>query len=107
VPKQTIATKKLKSIRIVVPPATPQGLNRAIGSVNLVQEDGISARTAFVGPFQEGVHRGREAQEDRTIPPIRGGPRLPTRLVRQEAVRNDQVQLCIWGEEGSLNIFWD
>ena len=105
--KQTIATKKLKSIRSVVPPATPRGLNQAIGSVNLVQEDGISARTALVGPFQEGIHRGREAQEDRTIPPIRDGPRLPTWLVRQEAVRNDQVQLCIWGDEGSLDIFWD
>ena len=106
--KQTIATKKLQSIRSVVPPATPRGLNQDIGSVNLVQEEGISARTAFVGPFQEGLHRGQEAQEeDGSIPPLRDGPRLPTRLVRQGAGRNDQVQLCVWGEEGSLNIFWD
>ena len=105
-PKQTVATKKLQSIRSVVPPTTPWGLNQEIGSVNLVQEEGISARTAFVGPFQEGLHRGQEAQEeDGSIPPLRGGTQLPTCLVRQGAVRNDQVQLCIWGEEGSLNIF--
>ena len=85
--KQTIATKKLQSIRSVVPPATPRGLNQEIGSVNLVQEEGISARTAFVGPFQEDLHGGQEAQgEDGSIPPLRGGPRLPTRLVRQGAV---------------------
>ena len=33
--------------------------------------------------------------------------RLPARLIRQDAVRNDQVQLCVWGEEGSLTIFWE
>jgi len=97
VPNQTLATNQLKSIRSVVPPATPRGLNQAIGSVNLVQEDGKSARTAFVGPFQGGLHRGKEET----------GRRPPTRIVRQEAVRNDQVQLCIWGEEGSLGIFWE
>ena len=107
-PKQSIATNRLLSIRSGVPPAAPRGLNQEIGSVNFVQEGGISARTAFVGPLQVGPHRGQVPQEgNRNIPLLRGGVRPPTRIIRQEARRNDHVQLCVWGEEGTLDIFWE
>ena len=75
---------------------------------------------AFVAPFQGGTQNGR-GQEDRggvgirnrptnaqaTAHPPSVGVRLPARLVRQGAVSNDHTQLCVWGEEGTLDMFWD
>lgn len=118
--KQTLAMNRITNIRSVVPLAAPRGLNLEIGSVNYVQDNGTSARTAFVAPFQAGTQTG-QGQEDRGGVGIRirpttmqviahppsGGVRLPTRIVRQGAVSNDHSQLCVWGEEGTLDIFWD
>ena len=123
-PKQTRASTNYRNRRSVVPPAAPRGLNQEIGTAEFVQETGDSARTAFVGPFQGGT-QGEEEKEpggERCMGRPQGGDqrvgenrgphgefptRLPARLIRQDAVRNDQVQLCVWGEEGSLNIFWE
>ena len=118
--KQTLATNRITNIRSVVPLAAPRGLNLEIGSVNYLQDNATSARTAFVAPFQAGAQTG-QGQEDRggvgsrirptTVQviahPPPGGVRLPTRIVRQGAVSNDHSQLCVWGEEGTLDIFWD
>ena len=123
-PKQTRASTNYRNRRSVVPPAAPRGLNQEIGTAEFVQETGDSARTAFVGPFQGGT-QGEEEKEpggqgsmgrpqggDQRVGENRGPhgefpTRLPARLIRQDAVRNDQVQLCVWGEEGSLTIFWE
>lgn len=118
--KQTLATTRITNIRSVVPLAAPRGLNLEIGSVNYLQDNGTSARTAFVAPFQAGTQNGR-GHEDRggvgirirptarqaIVPPPQSGLRLPARLVRQGAVSNDHTQLCVWGEEGTLDIFWE
>ena len=120
--KQTLAMNRITNIRSVVPLAAPRGLNLdvPIGTVNYAQENGTSARMAFVAPFQGGTQNG-QGQEDRGGVGIRNRPtnaqasahppsvgvRLPARLVRQGAVSNDHTQLCVWGEEGTLDIFWD
>ena len=114
-PKQTRASTNYRNRRSVVPPAAPRGLNQEIGTAEFVQETGDSARTAFVGPFQGGT-QGEEEKEpggegsmgrpqggDQGVGENRGPhgefpTRLPARLIRQDAVRNDQVQLCVWGE---------
>jgi hypothetical protein len=133
--KQTLAATRIPCIRGVVPLAAPRGLNLEIGTVNSGQDNGTSARTAFVAPFHAGTQedrgqkdRGQEdrgqadrGQEDRgqaenrirptaggaLAPPPQGGVRLPARLVRQGAVRNAHTQLCVWGEEGTVDIFWE
>jgi hypothetical protein len=78
-------------------------------SVNYVQDNGTSARTAFVAPIQAGTQNGR-GNEDRggvgnrirptawqeIGPPLQGGAQLPARLVWQGAVYNDHTQLCVW-----------
>ena len=74
-----------------------------------MQEEGISARTAFVGPFQEGLHRGQEAQDRRWEHSTTQGWHTTTHSFGAAGGSGGmtQVQLCVWGEEGSLNIFWD
>jgi hypothetical protein len=54
---------------------------------------------------QEAQDAGRNARG--VIPPPRGGVQLPARIMRQGAAQNRKTQICIWGEEGSLNFFWD
>lgn len=118
--KQTLAMNRITCIRSVFLLAAPRGLNLEIGSVDYVQDNGTSARTAFVAPFRTGTQNGR-GQVDRGRvgnsirpraaqaigQPPQGYTRLPARLVRQGAVSNDHTQLCFWGEEGTLDIFWE
>jgi hypothetical protein len=40
-------------------------------------------------------------------PPPRGGVQLLARIIWQGAVANGHTQVCVWGEEGSLNFFWE
>jgi hypothetical protein len=118
--KQSLALNRITCIRSVVPLAAPRGLNLEIGSVNSRQDNGTSARTAFVAPFHTGTltgrgheNRGRGGTRIRPTAarpiaqPPPGGARLPARLVRQDADFNDHTQLCVWGEEGTVDIFWE
>ena len=84
-----------------------RGLNLEvpIQTVNYAQDNGTSARTAFVAPFQGGTQNG-QGQEDRGGVGIRNRPtnaqapahppsvgvRLPARLIWQGAVSNDHTQ---------------
>ncbi len=142
-PKQTLASEQTTTEpRSVVPPAAPRGLNREIGSVNLGQSTGSSARTAFMEdvPLQGGTPGDRVGHDVRVRnririripeeeekadgaampaaapaglravepPPMVGGVRPPARLFRQGAAcASRHTQVCLWGEEGSLSLFWE